>query len=422
MSAPARTRAAVVAGSAAAFWGLATATAQAAPTPTPTPSPSPSELKCEDIVGPLGEYCGDEAPAGPASGVTDPAAALDPLQTLANGFAKTAAWTVDQLSAAVEATGDVDFTNGAFVKTYAIVFAASTFLTILLWLWAVAKRAIRGVPLTRAMGEAVGLLWLTVLASAFTPLILYTVVSAVDGITDAVAGGESGSQFFDAFSAALRKGDAGGEAGGGPIARIVLSVVSILAAGVVWLELVVRAALLYVGAVLGTVVYSGLVDRDLWGRVRRWAGIMAAVILVKPVILIVLELASALSGGKPNTDTTNAIISGLAIILIAIFASAMLFKMIPGMGDDIIAARRESYDPASRQAAALITRPVSMMRQGISTHAERDAVSRPTQSPSQQTSHASSGISTHAARPSRPNVPPQNQSSQDQTQNQGGHG
>ncbi|MFF4234053.1 hypothetical protein [Streptomyces sp. NPDC001820] len=110
-----------------------------------------------------------------------------------------------------------------------MVFAASAFLTILLWLWAITKRAVRGVPLTRAMGEAVGLLWLTVLASAFTPLILYTVVSAVDSITDALAGGTPGAKFFEAFSAALRKEDSG-DGSGGPIVRIILAGVSILAA------------------------------------------------------------------------------------------------------------------------------------------------------------------------------------------------
>lgn len=51
---------------------------------------------------------------------------------------------------------------------------------------------------------------------------------------------------------------------------IVVSLVTVLAAGVLYLELFIRAALLYVGALLGVVVYSGLVDRNLWGHVRRW--------------------------------------------------------------------------------------------------------------------------------------------------------
>ena len=190
-------------------------------------------------------------------------------------------------------TANVDFTNPKFLQQYAVVFAASTILTLLLWLLAVAKRAVRGVPLGTALSEAIGFLWLTVLASAFTPLILYTVVSATDGVTEVLAKttGNQTDAFFGTFSGALGKGD---DIGGGPIMLIVVSLVSILAAGVLWLELVIRAALLYVGALLGTVVYAGLVDKNLWGHVRRWAGIMIAVILVKPVIVIVLGLAGAL--------------------------------------------------------------------------------------------------------------------------------
>lgn len=316
------------------------------------------------------------------------------MQALAKACAEGAAWTVDRLSSAVKATGTVDFTNGSFIKTYALVFAASTFLTMLLWLWAVAKRAVRGVPLMQALGEAIGLLWLAVMASAFTPLILYTVVQAVDGVTAGLASGSNGAGFFDDFAEALRKNGESG--GGGPIMRMVLSLVSILAAGVVWLELTVRASLLYVGAVLGTVVYAGLVDKDLWGRVRKWAGIMAAVILVAPIIVIVLRLAGALTSGS-SKDTTSAVVSGLSIIVIAIVASAMLFRMIPGMGDEIVAARRDSYDPASKQSLAAVTKPITTLRQGIDTHASRDAASRPVATSQEQA--ASGGISAHASRP-----------------------
>lgn len=403
-------RVSAVAGGAATFLALAATVARAAPTPTPsaTPSvkPSPSEDPCELIRGQAREYCEKGTNGGGTGGstLTDPTTALDPVSSLGKSIAEGAAWTVDQLSNAVRVTSDVDFTNMSFVKTYAICFAASGFLTMLLWLWAVAKRAVRGVPLTRALGEAIGLLWVTVLASAFTPLILYTVVSAVDGITEGLAGGQTGTKFFEVFSAALRKDEGAG--GGGPIIRIILGLISILAAGVVWLELVVRSALLYVGAVLGTIVYAGLVDRDLWGRVRRWAGMMVAIILVKPIIVIILALASALTSDQPSTGTANAIISGLSIIIIAIFASAMLFRMIPGMGDEIVAARRDSYDPASRQAVAAVTRPVTGVKQGISAHASRDSASygntgTQQQPPAPRTSAASSGISAHSVRPSR---------------------
>ena len=83
---------------------------------------------------------------------------LDPLTSLGKGCAEAASWTIDKLSAAVTKTTEVDFTNTAFLRQYAVVFAASTILTLILWLLAVAKRAVRGVPMTEALTEAVGFL------------------------------------------------------------------------------------------------------------------------------------------------------------------------------------------------------------------------------------------------------------------------
>ncbi|MFE6836255.1 hypothetical protein ACFVFI_15690 [Streptomyces sp. NPDC057705] len=350
--------------------------AYAAPTPTPTPTPTPqaSNNPCDLLIGPAKQYCERGEGGAPRTGLapSDPAEALDPLASLARGCADAASWIVTKLSEAVSGSAEVDFTNAAFLKQYSVVFAASTILTLVLWLFAVAKRAVRGVPLTTAMSEAIGFLWLTVLASAFTPLVLYTVVSATDGVTEVIASATGGQTdvFFGSFSEALKKGD---DIGGGPIMLIVVALVTVLAAGVLYLELFIRAALLYVGALLGVVVYSGLVDRNLWGHVRRWAGIMIAVILVKPVIVIVLGLAGALTGEK-GPNAFSAVVTGLAIILLAIFASAMIYRFVPGFGDEIASARsNRSKATDGAQAAAVISSPASLVSQGIKTHSSRGA-------------------------------------------------
>ncbi|GAA4045260.1 hypothetical protein [Streptomyces shaanxiensis] len=371
----------------------------------PTPSPTPSGDNCDLIVGPAKDYCEqDNGGSGTGTGgrsLTDPTSTLDPLSSLAKGCAEAAAWTVDKLSEAVKDTANVDFTNPKFLQQYAVVFAASTILTLLLWLLAVAKRAVRGVPLTTAISEAIGFLWLTVLASAFTPLILYTVVSATDGITDVLAKttGDQTDTFFGTFSGALEKGE---DIGGGPIMLIVVSLVSILAAGILWLELVIRAALLYVGALLGTVVYAGLVDKNLWGHVRRWAGIMIAVILVKPVIVIVLGLAGALSADD-GPNAFSAVVSGLAIILLAIFASAMIYRFVPGFGDELAGSRNNRImRGAEGKAAAVISSPATLVAQGIKTHSSRaDNQGGGGQSGGARPSNpASGGVAAHSSRSS----------------------
>ncbi|MEU1922554.1 hypothetical protein AB0H23_17990 [Streptomyces albogriseolus] len=393
------TAVAAVQGVAVLFAGRAVAA------PTPTPTPTGSSDPCDLIRGPAKDYCergegGGSSGGGRSGTFNDPTSALDPLASLARGCADAASWTVKQLSAAVEDTAKVDFTNDTFLQQYAVVFAASTILTLLLWLLAVAKRAVRGVPLTTALSEAIGFLWLTVLASAFTPLILYTVVSATDGVTDvlAKATGDQTDTFFGTFSAALEKGD---DIGGGPIMLIVVSLVSILAAGVLWLELVIRAALLYVGALLGTVVYAGLVDKNLWGHVRRWAGIMIAVIMVKPVIVIVLGLAGALSADD-GPDAFSAVVSGLAIILLAIFASAMIYRFVPGFGDEIAGSRNNRImQGAEGKAAAVISSPATLVAQGIKTHSTRADNHGGGQSSAPRPSNpASGGVAAHSSRPS----------------------
>ncbi|MFI1836707.1 hypothetical protein [Streptomyces olivaceoviridis] len=377
------------------------AVADPSPTPSGSPSPSPSKdrFNCDAISGEARKYCERGNSSSGSNSVTTPdTATLDPLSSLAKGCAEAAAWTVDKLSKAVKETANVDFTNQAFLKQYAVVFAASTILTLLLWLLAVAKRAVRGVPLTTAISEAVGFLWLTVLASAFTPLILYTVVSATDGVTDvlAKATGDQADTFFGTFSGALKKGN---DIGGGPIMLIVVSLVSILAAGVLWLELVIRAALLYVGALLGTVVYAGLVDKNLWGHVRRWAGIMIAVILVKPVIVIVLGLAGALSGDS-GPDAFSAVVSGLAIILLAIFASAMIYRFVPGFGDELAGSRSNRImQGAESKAAAVISSPATLVAQGIKTHSTRaDTSGGQSSSAPRPANPATGGVAAHSSR------------------------
>ncbi|MEW2397926.1 hypothetical protein [Streptomyces sp. NPDC046862] len=370
----------------------------------PTPSPSPSgDDNCGLLSGQAREVCegdtGREARRGVTPDVTNP---LDPLSSLAKGCADAASWTIDKLSDAVQQTANVDFTNKTFLQQYAVVFAASTILTLLLWLLAVAKRAVRGVPLTTALSEAIGFLWLTVLASAFTPLILYTVVSATDSVTEVLANatGDQTDTFFGNFSGALNKGD---DIGGGPIMLIVVSLVSILAAGVLWLELVIRAALLYVGALLGTVVYAGLVDKNLWGHVRRWAGIMIAVILVKPVIVIVLGLAGALAG-EDGPDAFSAVVSGLAIILLAIFASAMIYRFVPGFGDEIASGRNNRImQGAEGKAAAVISSPATLVAQGIKTHstrADNNSGGGGQSSAPRPSNPASGGVAAHSSRTS----------------------
>ncbi|MFD7907171.1 hypothetical protein ACFV4G_33655 [Kitasatospora sp. NPDC059747] len=335
--------------------------------PTPTPSATPT---CQKVDLPIP---GSDAGCAPNGAVVIPGSgavgtATDPLGSLAKGCAQAAAWVVRKLSGAIDGTTQVDFTNASFLQQYAVVFAASTIITLVLWLLAVTKRAVRGAPLTTAVSEAIGFLWLTVVASAFTPLILYTVVSATDGLTKAIAVGTKSDTgtYLGGFADTLEKGDMGG----GPLILIIVSLVAVLAAAVLWIELLIRAAMLYVGALLGTAVYAGLVDKQLWKHVRRWAGVMVAVDLAKPIIVIILGLAGAVATGAGANDDFARVLSGLAILFLSIFASAAVYRFVPGFGDEIMSMRHARASAVSA-GSAMINGTANLMKQGITTHGDR---------------------------------------------------
>ncbi|WP_369380358.1 hypothetical protein [Streptomyces sp. cg36] len=360
----------------------------------PDPSPSPSPDPCANVHGPAGDFCRAGQDGAPS---LDDAGSSDPLTVLAHETANAAAWLARELSKTVDSAGAADFTNASFLIQYSVVFAASTVLTLVLWLLAVTKRAVRGAPVTTALGEAVGQLWLVVLVSAFTPLCLYVVTAATDAVTDVLAtatGTRPGALFTD-LADALQDGHR--KFGGGPVVLFAVSALTIVASGTLWLLLVLRGAALYVGALLGCVVHTGLVDRNLWGHVRRWAAFMAAVILVKPAVVIALGLAEAMQGEK------DSVLTGLGVILVAVGAAITVMRSLPGWGDTIQAARLTAKTAtAAARTTARAGGAAAGILGGLRAHADRKHAQLPRARSGDQ---MRGGISTHGNRTPRKNPP-----------------
>jgi hypothetical protein len=332
---------------------------------------APGFSPCSVMIGPAKTACEDAGKivsgAGSVAGFVS-----DPLGVVANACAGAATWVIDKLAVVVNATTQVDFGNSGFLRVYAVIFGASTFLTLVLWILAVAKRAVRGVPIGTAVGEAVGFLWLALAASAFTPLALALIVGLTDQLTTAIASTTGGNttSFLTGVGKVLSP-----TMGGGPVVVILVSLLALVAAAIIWVELLIRAAMLYVGAVMGAAVYSGLVDRDLWRHVRRWIGVMVAVDLAKPVLVVVLALAAAISTTGSPSDAFSSVLSGLAIMFLSIFTSVAVYKFVPAFGDDMASLHHQRKSAANAGPAAAVDGPVAHMRRGMAAHGQRGATS-----------------------------------------------
>ncbi|HEX4790824.1 MAG TPA: hypothetical protein VH372_20350, partial [Actinospica sp.] len=340
--------------------------------------------------------------SGSVGGTSASSMLTDPLGSIAKSCAQAAAWVINQVSGAVGGNSGVDFTNSGFLKQYAIVFAASMILTVVLWILAVIKRAVRGDTVVTAVAEATGFLWLAVGASAFTPVVLYGMVTLTDSVTNAIGSTTSAgtNSFLSSFANTLSPSNGSASTiGGGPILLVFISLVAMIAAAVLWLELLIRAAMLYVGAALAGAVYAGLVDKDLWPHVRRWAGLMIAVDLVKPVIVIVLGLAAAISSGSTPSSSFASVLSGLAIMVLSIFASGLIYRFVPNFGDDMLrlSSARSGDAPAQVQQGAM-DGPATRMQQGIAAHGARSG--NPVSAPAVAALTAGAGVAAQGLRAS----------------------
>ncbi len=87
----------------------------------------PGSSACSLLPGVLGSGC--RAVGGATAAVSF---AADPLGAIAAACAKATVWIWGQLATAINATTTVDLTNQGFLNTYALVFAVSSVLVVLL--------------------------------------------------------------------------------------------------------------------------------------------------------------------------------------------------------------------------------------------------------------------------------------------------
>jgi hypothetical protein len=129
---------------------------------------------------------------------------------------------------------------------------------------------------------------------------------------------------------------------------------------------------------------------------------MIAVDLAKPVIVIVLGLATAISGGNTGQGSFGSVLSGLAIMLLSIFASGLIFRFVPNFGDDMLAINSaRGADAPAEAAAGSMDGPASRMRQGIAAHAGRSGSpigANPMAGPAVAALGMTAGVAAHGAR------------------------
>ncbi|MGW3387334.1 hypothetical protein [Streptomyces cinereoruber] len=256
-------------------------------------------------------------------------------------------------------TTEIDWGNPGFIRLYGLVFALAAVFTMVQWLISVVKRVVRGVSVAQAAIENVGYLLMSVAVAGFMPAMVMTTVDFIDSAAEAILGDYIAEVFV-----------------GGLVIFVALATISLLVPGFgvviaipiglavlfavfgLWVMLVVRDALILLGLIFGPIVFSGLVDKDLWGHTRKWVGIMGGIIVSKLGIYLALALAGALLDGvaDPHDMTLpqaiGSCISFVALLFIALFMPFQVAKWLPIVGDEIQALAQVKDEAGQRAKAA----------------------------------------------------------------------
>jgi hypothetical protein len=157
-------------------------------------------------------------------------------------------------------------------------------------------------------------------------------LAAVDGMCTYVskpAGGDVQAVVSSVSGALARTSVALGQPVTASFVLFLGGIVVALGALLLWLELVVRNAAIYVAVLFFPLALATLVWPAVSHWCRRLAETLAALILSKLVIVAILSLAAGALAGNGGTADLSGVLSGAALLLLAAFSPFTLLRLIP---------------------------------------------------------------------------------------------
>jgi hypothetical protein len=311
-----------------------------------------------------------------------------------------AVWVTGKVGELIDKTASPNLSAGWFQGQYGTMVGVAGALALLMLMLAVIQSVIHqdvGVLLRSAFGYLPMAFILAGVAIAATGLL----VAITDDMSSGVVAGLGTAQSTNLLQAV---GDAYKNAldqtSGIPLFGVFLGAI-ILAIGafVLWLELIIRDAAIYVCVFFLPLTFVAMV----WPATSRWARrlveLLVAIVLAKFVIVSILSLASAaltntslVQGG----NTFEQMIAGAALLVLAAWSPFALLRVIPMMEAAAATVVSQRASISSATGATGIQTPAAYMRQAMDRHSRPSTSSKSGGGPA--TTYVG-GTSTGAPRP-----------------------
>jgi len=282
------------------------------------------------VVGAAGGFVWEQVIAGITSWVVD-----------------AVAWFVGRVLSLLEDTTQVDLQQDWFVGTggpYQRVLAVAAVLLVGCVFVGIVQGVISGDG-TEALVRVVRALPLSVLGMVTTIQVAQILLQLSDEMSKAVlrGGGDDAKEVMRVLT------DTSIFTGQSSFVIVALGLLAIIAALLVWIELILRSGLIYVLIATSPLIFAAVVWPSARGMMRKFAELTLALIFSKVVIAIALSVgASALAGvdnaghaeaGTSDNVTASAgtLFSGAVIFLLAALAPFLLLRLFPVMEAAVVA-------------------------------------------------------------------------------------
>ena len=293
---------------------------------------------------------------GAKNNVLSPAGAL--------GITAIVAWAVGGAHFVLSETAKLvgqstspELTAAWFSSVYWRIAGVAALLT-LPFLFAAAVQAVLRADGTLIARATLGYLPLSFLATGVAAPLAMMLLAATDWMGSAVASaaGDQGSHFLVTAGAAI---GGLGVVAGSPFVTFLIALLTAAGGLILWLELLVRAAAVYVVVLMLPLVFAAMV----WPARRIWATraveVLVALILAKFAIVSVLALAAAALGHGGGSLIVKSL-AGLVLVMLGAFAPWVLLRLLP------LAEVASSVAGHMRHhAQAQIAGDVTLGRQGV---------------------------------------------------------
>jgi hypothetical protein len=284
------------------------------------------------------------------------------VQGLVSWIVDSVSWFVGQVLSLLEDSTKVDLRAGWFLDPggpYRTVLGIAAVLLLGFVFLGVVQGLVAGDPMAMVM-RVVRDLPLAVLGMVVTIEVTSRLLALSDALSHAVlrGGGDNAKEVLRVISASSSF------SGQSSFVVALLGLLCIVAALFVWIELVIRAALVYLLIAFSPLVFAAMVWPAARGMVRKLAELLLALIFSKVVIAVAFSVGAAALAGVGNAGhasdaggsvSANAgtLFSGLVIFGLAAFAPFVLLKLFPA-AEAAVVAQGVSRGPlrATQQASS----------------------------------------------------------------------